>query len=70
MLIMNPSSRTTNGLLILATFVAAPGSTQAQDATPAATSLVYPLDVSVAKDAKTLFLVDRKLPGLWKTTPA
>ncbi|MFP6702550.1 MAG: SMP-30/gluconolactonase/LRE family protein [Planctomycetaceae bacterium] len=76
MLIMNRSSRTTNGLLILATllalatFVAAPASSQAQDATPAAASLVYPLDVSVANDAKTLFLVDRKLPGLWKTTPA
>jgi len=41
-------------------------STSAQDAAAPATSLVYPLDVSVAADAKTLYLVDRKLPGLWK----
>jgi len=27
---------------------------------------VYPLDVSVTADAKTLYVVDRKLPGLWK----
>ena len=39
--------------------------TLAQDAKPAR-GLVYPLDVSVTADAKTLFLVDRKLPGLWK----
>lgn len=31
---------------------------------------VYPLDVSVAADGKTLFLVDRKLPGLWKADGA
>ncbi|MCH2586978.1 MAG: SMP-30/gluconolactonase/LRE family protein [Planctomycetales bacterium] len=39
--------------------------TLAQDAKPAR-GLVYPLDVSVTADAKTLYLVDRKLPGLWK----
>ena len=33
-----------------------------------AQGLVYPLDVAVAPDGKTLFLADRKLPGLWKAS--
>ena len=37
----------------------------AQDAA-APTEPIYPLDVSVTADAKTLYVVDRKLPGLWK----
>jgi len=37
----------------------------AQDA-DAPTEPIYPLDVSVTADAKTLYVVDRKLPGLWK----
>jgi len=32
-----------------------------------AQGLVYPLDVAVG-DAKTIYLVDRQLPGVWKST--
>ena len=52
-------------LLASAIVLAAIAATLAQDVKPAQ-GLVYPLDVSVTADAKTLFLVDRKLPGLWK----
>ena len=70
MLIMNFMNRTGRLAVCLPILAAALGliafaSAGAQDAAAPATSLVYPLDVSVAADAKTLYLVDRKLPGLW-----
>ena len=70
MLIMNRHSRLLTWLPVLATTIglATLASSSAQDASAPAKSLVYPLDVSVAADAKTLYLVDRKLPGLWKAT--
>jgi len=44
--------------ILLGTLLAAPA--RGQD-------LVYPLDVAVS-NAKTLYIVDRNLPGLWKAT--
>ncbi len=66
---MNRSGPSPVWLPVLATVVglAAFVSARAQDAAPAK-GLVYPLDVSVSDDTKTLYLVDRKLPGLWKAT--
>lgn len=62
-----PDMKLTRRLPLLASTIVltAIAATLAQDAKPAR-GLVYPLDVSVTADAKTLFLVDRKLPGLWK----
>ena len=62
-----PDMKLTRRLPLLASIIVltAIAATLAQDAKPAR-GLVYPLDVSVTADAKTLFLVDRKLPGLWK----
>ena len=62
-----PDMKLTRRLPLLASTIVltAIAATLAQDATPAR-GLVYPLDVSVTADAKTLYLVDRKLPGLWK----
>jgi len=70
MLIMNRPSRLLTWLPVLATTIglATLASSAAQDTSAPAKSLVYPLDVSVAAAAKTLYLVDRKLPGLWKAT--
>ena len=68
MLIMNRSGQFPVWLPFLATVVGLTAfvSARAQDGAAPAKSLVYPLDVSVSADAKTLYLVDRKLPGLWK----
>jgi sugar lactone lactonase YvrE len=62
-----PDMKLTRRLPLLASTIVltAIAATLAQDAKPAR-GLVYPLDVSVTADAKTLYLVDRKLPGLWK----
>ena len=62
-----PDMKLTRRLPLLASTIVltAIATTLAQDAKPAR-GLVYPLDVSVTADAKTLYLVDRKLPGLWK----
>ena len=62
-----PDMKLTRRLPLLASpiVLTAIAATLAQDAKPAR-GLVYPLDVSVTADAKTLYLVDRKLPGLWK----
>ena len=70
MLIMNRSRRFPTWLPALAAILGLIPSvaSRAQDAAAPAKSLVYPLDVSVSADAKTLYLVDRKLPGLWKAT--
>ena len=66
-----PDMKLTRRLPLLASTIVltAIAATLAQDAKPAR-GLVYPLDVSVTADAKTLFLVDRKLPGLWKAGAA
>ena len=62
-----PDMKLTRRLPLLASTIVltAIAATLAQDAKPAR-GLVYPLDVSVTADTKTLYLVDRKLPGLWK----
>ena len=62
-----PDMKLTRRLPLLASTIVltAIAATLAQDAKPAR-GLVYPLDVSVTADAKTLYLGDRKLPGLWK----
>ena len=62
-----PDMKLTRRLPLLASTIVltAIAATLAQDTKPAR-GLVYPLDVSVTADAKTLYLVDRKLPGLWK----